>query len=248
MFGAPATAMPVAVRQPVPPRFPAELFARLARLAPRSEIAWDAATGQGAVASNLVQFFRRVIASDARHEVVAQAAVHPRISYVIARAEECGLASGSIDLVVVAQSLHFLDTDSFYPEVQRVLRPGGVIAAWCYGDCVVAARVDSELKQLRAELTGFWGSERDLVASGYLMIPFPFEEIDMPPQFLKASWTLEDMLSHLRTWQGVRAYKALHSQDDLERLLTPVAQAWGTPTFTRDVTWPIHTRIGRSVL
>lgn len=130
-----------------------------------------------------------------------------------AMAEESGLASSSVDLVVVAQSLHFLRTDVFYQEARRVLRPGGVIAAWCYGDCTAGASVDSKLACLRAELAGYWGSERDLVVSGYSAIPFPFAEIDIPPQCLQASWTLADMLSHLRTWQAVRAYKASRGQD-----------------------------------
>ena len=42
------------------------------------------------------------------------------------------LLTGSVDLVTVAQALHWFDLPRFYDEVQRVARPGGLIAVWCY--------------------------------------------------------------------------------------------------------------------
>jgi SAM-dependent methyltransferase len=37
--------------------------------------------------------------------------------------------SGSIDLIVVAQALHWFDLQRFYKEVRRVLKNNGVLAA-----------------------------------------------------------------------------------------------------------------------
>ncbi len=165
---------------------------------------------------------------------------------MVAMAEESGLASSSVDLVVASQALHVLDTDAFYPEVRRLLKPGGVIAAWCYGDCLVGGPIEGELSRVRTELAGYWGPERDLVASGYSGIPFPFCEINIPPQCLRASWTLSDLLGHLRTWQGARAYEKSRGQEALERLLIGVAEVWGTPTVTREMAWPIRVRIGQA--
>ena len=36
------------------------------------------------------------------------------------------------DLVTVAQAIHWFDLEKFYAEAKRVLKPGGVIAAWTY--------------------------------------------------------------------------------------------------------------------
>jgi len=38
----------------------------------------------------------------------------------------------SVTLVQVAATLHWLDHEKFYRECDRVLVPGGVIAAFCY--------------------------------------------------------------------------------------------------------------------
>ena len=38
-----------------------------------------------------------------------------------------------MDLVTVAQALHWFDKDLFYAECQRILRKGGVLAAYGYG-------------------------------------------------------------------------------------------------------------------
>ncbi|KAJ9548069.1 hypothetical protein OSB04_020612 [Centaurea solstitialis] len=39
----------------------------------------------------------------------------------------------SVDLVTVAQALHWFDNESFYDQVKWILKkPNGVIAAWCY--------------------------------------------------------------------------------------------------------------------
>ncbi|HEY2140100.1 MAG TPA: hypothetical protein VGH00_08465, partial [Chthoniobacterales bacterium] len=47
------------------PRYPQELFRYLATIAPRRELAWDCATGNGQAAVELAEVFDRVIATDA---------------------------------------------------------------------------------------------------------------------------------------------------------------------------------------
>ena len=42
------------------PRYPAELFAWLAGLVPRRELAWDCGTGNGQAALGLAKHFRRL--------------------------------------------------------------------------------------------------------------------------------------------------------------------------------------------
>ena len=42
------------------------------------------------------------------------------------------VANDTVDLVTVAQALHWYDMDRFNKEVKRVLKPGGVLAAYGY--------------------------------------------------------------------------------------------------------------------
>jgi SAM-dependent methyltransferase len=49
-----------------------------------------------------------------------------------ATAEATGLADGCADVVTASQAMHWFDSDRALPEIARLLRPGGVLAAY---DC-----------------------------------------------------------------------------------------------------------------
>ncbi len=52
----------------------------------------------------------------------------PGVAVTAGTAEDTGLAGGCADAVVAAQSWHWFDTDRALAEVERLLRPGGVLA------------------------------------------------------------------------------------------------------------------------
>ena len=57
------------------------------------------------------------------------------------RAEETGLPAGSADIVRASQAMHWFDPHRALPEIARLLRPGGVLAAY---DCDWPPAVDWE--------------------------------------------------------------------------------------------------------
>ncbi|MCM2266089.1 MAG: class I SAM-dependent methyltransferase, partial [Desulfuromonadales bacterium] len=69
------------------PRYPRELFAWLASLVPRCELAWDCAAGSGQASTDLAAHFARVVATDASPAQIDAALPHPRIEYRVAPAE-----------------------------------------------------------------------------------------------------------------------------------------------------------------
>lgn len=115
------------------PTYPQGLFRYLSGLLTRRERVWDCATGNGQAALLLAEYFDEVVATDASRRQLAAAPAHPRIRYRCAPAERAPLETESVDLVTVAQALHWFDVDAFHREVCRVLRPGGLLAVWCYG-------------------------------------------------------------------------------------------------------------------
>ena len=125
------------------PNYPAELFAWLAGIAPSRDTAWDCGTGSGQAAIGLAAHFARVFATDPSRKQLEHAEPHPRIDYRLAPAEVRLLDTASIDLVTVAQAIHWFDLDKFYAEAKRVLKPGGIIAAWTYTLLDVEAGVDT---------------------------------------------------------------------------------------------------------
>lgn len=169
------------------PTYPNELFVYLASLVREHTLAWDVGTGNGQAAVDLANHFAHVIATDPSAEQLSHAPKHYRVSYHVATAEGAGpkegLADSSVDLVTIAQALHWFKFDAFYANVRRVLKPGGVIAAWCYGMNYVTPAVDAAVDRLYKITDPYWAAGRKWIDEKYATIPFPFEpagEIGVP--------------------------------------------------------------------
>ena len=228
------------------PRYPRELFAFLADRAPSRETAWDCATGNGQAAVSLAEWFDAVIATDASGEQLDSAAQHPRVEYRQATAEASGIAAASIDLVTVAQAVHWFDFELFYNEVRRVLRPAGIFAVWAYGLMRITSDVDAAVEALyRGPLDEHWPPERRYIEEGYRTIPFPVADIETPPFEMVAHWRRGDVLGYLGTWSAVRRYEARHGVNPLDDFEPALVDAWGAEDETRTVRWPLAVRVGR---
>jgi hypothetical protein len=101
------------------PQYPRALFEFLAAIAPRRGRVWDCGTGTGQAAVELAAWFDDVIATDVSAAQIAQAPSNPKIEWIVTPAETTPLQSASIDLVTVAQALHWFDHARFYDEVRR---------------------------------------------------------------------------------------------------------------------------------
>jgi SAM-dependent methyltransferase len=227
------------------PAYPATLFAWLATLVPAHELAWDCAAGSGQATLSLTEHFRRVVATDASAEQLAAAPRHPAVEYRVATAESSGLADRSADLVTIAQALHWIEPEPFYAEVHRVLRPGGIVAAWTYGLLRSGdTAIDRRLLHFYRDVVGpWWPPERRHVDAEYRTLPFPFDEVPAPALEMQAEWTAADLLGYLRTWSASVRYADAQGRDPVAMIADEVERAWGgTP---RRVTWPLAMRVGR---
>jgi len=207
---------------------------------------WDCGTGNGQAARDLARYFDRVIATDGSAEQIAHAVPTAGVEFRIARADASGLAPRSVDAVTIAQALHWFANDGFFDEVRRVTIPGGLIAAWSYGSCHVGPDIDGELRELQDGAVGpYWAPERRWVDEGYQTIPFPFPAIPAPTFELRATWTLRQLGAYLNSWSAVTKYKQTEGSDPVAPVIARIARHWGSPDATRDVTWPLHLRVGR---
>lgn len=229
------------------PTYPAALFDHLASLAPSRAHAWDCAAGNGQATLALAERFARVTATDASAAQLAQAPRHPAITYRAGLAQESGLPDASVDLVTVAQALHWLDRPRFYAEVGRVLVAGGVLAVWCYGlQRLDDESVDEPLSRFYGSVVGpYWAPERRLVETGYRTVPFPFEELEAPAFEMVHEWRLFELLAYLRTWSATSAFATARGFDPVTALAEELGAAWGPADRRRPVRWPLSIRIGR---
>jgi len=228
------------------PRYPAALFDFVATLPAQRGTVWDCATGNGQAAIPLAERFERVIATDASAEQLAHAEQHPRVSYRVALADASGLDAGSIDLVTVAQALHWFPLDRFFDEVQRVLVPDGVLAVWCYTRPLVAGVPGQIIDRFYYGDCGpHWLAERDLVDQGYRTIAMPFDDIPSPSFSIDARLTSSELAGYLRTWSAARRLAAAVGHDPVIALESELRAHWGGADDRQLVRWPIHVRAGR---
>jgi SAM-dependent methyltransferase len=233
------------------PGYPPALFAFLETLTPGRSLAWDCATGNGQAAIVLVESFERVVATDASRQQLANATPHPRIEYRVAPAEASGLPAASVDLLTVAQALHWFDFGRFYREAGRVLRPGGALAAWTYNLLRGTPEVSALIDRLAREIVGdWWPPERRWVDEEYRTIPFGGEGIhlaEVPTPLFEHTeiWDLERLVAYLRTWSATVRCQAATGEDPIARIAGELAEAWGDPRAERILTWPIYMRAGR---
>jgi SAM-dependent methyltransferase len=229
------------------PRYPDELYAWLASIAPARDVAWDCATGSGQAAVGLAPYFRTVIATDASAEQLANAVPCDNVHYRMATAEASGLDDHNVNLTTVAQAVHWFRRDAFYAEVRRVLVPDGVIAVWTYGLAMVNPELDEAIRHLYYDVVGpYWDFERTLVDEGYRTLEFPFEEIPAPQFLMSAQWSIDHLLGYLGTWSAVKRYQRAHGRDPVRDTEPEIRRAWGDGHTVRTVHWPLFMRVGHA--
>jgi ubiquinone/menaquinone biosynthesis C-methylase UbiE len=93
---------------------------------------------QGIVTEELSKKFHKVIGTDPSEKMLS--AVHPPepkdgkppIEYKVATAENLSfIESNSVDMVTAGQAAHWFNYDKCFPEIARVLKPGGTLAFFC---------------------------------------------------------------------------------------------------------------------
>ncbi len=226
------------------PTYTAALFEYLSDISPENKTAWDCATGNGQSAQELSKYFSQVLATDASASQIKQATKQQNIIYSVSIAEKTSIETGSVDLVTVAQALHWFDQEKFFLEVKRVLKPKGALAVWSYNLLNIRPDIDEVINHFYTEtLESYWQPERRMVEQGYGEIRFPFEQIETPGFVMKQEWNCSQLLGYLRTWSAVKEYKQENGIDPVAELSEEISVLWGDPEETLKVEWPLNIKV-----
>lgn len=227
------------------PQYPAALFAWLASHCAGHLRALDIACGNGQATRPLRQHFEQVLACDASTEQLRAANDLPGITLFAASAEAQPLASASLDLIVVAQALHWFATPAFFAEVARLLKPGGLFCAWCYSLMSIDDSLDPLIDQFyRGTLAGYWPAGRASVDAGYRDIQAPFPRLEPPAFAIEAQWSFDHLIGYLRTWSAVQRWERQRGGDPVAELIPALRRTWGDSNQPRVVRWPLHLLAG----
>jgi SAM-dependent methyltransferase len=120
--------------RPAPPPVLLDILCLAAQVdSPRLVI--DLGSGTGLSTRPWAERADQVIGVEASPEMRAQAETATgadNVSFVQAYAQATGLPDGEADLVTCSQALHWMEPEPTFAEAARLLRPGGVFAAYDY--------------------------------------------------------------------------------------------------------------------
>jgi len=126
--------------RPRPPLTLLDILTQLART-PQPALVVDLGSGTGLSTtlwtSRAIQVVGVEPSADMRHQAEARTAgAEPPgiaiVRYLARYANATGLSDGCADIVTCSQSLHWMEPVSTFAEIARILRPGGVFAAYDY--------------------------------------------------------------------------------------------------------------------
>lgn len=211
------------------PQYPSELYETVFSKVSLFKNAWDCGTGNGQVASILSQKFDKVFASDISQSQLDQATPISNIHYFKANAESSNLDSNSIDLITVAQAMHWFEFPSFFREVHRVGNKDSLLAVWGYQFPEIDPIIDKIFNQYQDEIIGpYWPEERKYVDNAYTTINFPFATKERHRFYINKSWGLNSFLSFIGTGSAVNIYKKKTGKDSLIWLRNHLEPNWNT--------------------
>ncbi len=226
------------------PVYPRELYEYILENFEKREVAWDCGTGNGQAAKGLSNYFGKVWATDISQKQIDSAQQKENINYSIQPAEQTDFPDNSVDLVTVAQALHWFNFEKFYSEVKRVCKNGGWIAVWTYNLPIISPAIDKIiLKHYLETLDGYWDKEREYVDDNYSTIPFPFEEIRNPVFNMEFEWDANDLGGYLNTWSALQKYIRQNKVNPLDQLMGNISELFEKEKMK--MVFPLHLRMGR---
>lgn len=218
------------------PGFPASFYQRIDAIARiRESRSLDLATGPGTIALELGALGSFAVGIDTSAEQIAAAksvakerSLEGKVHFGIARAENTGLDASSFDLATAGQCWHWFDGHAVIVEMQRVLRPNGILVIAYYSYLAEHCPIARDTEDLILEFNPSWtmaGSNGmypeqidELIHAGFRLVEqFCY---DHDEEFTHTRWR-----GRMRTCNGVGSgglspSEVLRFDDALSRLLS----------------------------
>jgi SAM-dependent methyltransferase len=151
------------------PDYPSELFGHILDAVPpeHRRRAMDLGAGTGKATRALMPHFAEVIAVEPDAQMAAKLAEQfPGAMIRNVPAERCSQPPETVDLVTIANALHWMEAERVFANVRSWLRRGGVLAVF---DRPLPKTTPALDAVLRAELRGPWKPHRDRRLERYLI-------------------------------------------------------------------------------
>ncbi|XP_070561244.1 putative methyltransferase DDB_G0268948 [Ptychodera flava] len=246
------------------PTYPIEVVDRIVKYLQEKHkspltLAIDVGCGSGQSTRNLSPHFEKVIGCDVSETQINKATETEKlanIEYRIGNDETLPAEDRSVDLVTAAQAAHWFNLKTFYSEVDRILKPGGCLALYGYGNADFHQNSNAaELQKVCNEfysLKGYWEGRRKYVDDLYADIHLPYSDaIRDHSMAIEMEYTVSGFVGFLSSWSAFHEYKRLHPEEDtLQTVLEKFTRAFGKDAKSADLTtmnvsYPIFLLLGR---
>ncbi|MEQ9379007.1 MAG: class I SAM-dependent methyltransferase [Imperialibacter sp.] len=227
------------------PKYPETLFNHLYTHTKTFDAAWDAGTGNGQVAAVLAGKFNRVYATDISIKQLMKVPNMANLSSFVADEAAPQISDASIDLITVAQAIHWFQVDKFCDEVSRVAKPGALLATWGYGLIQLPSAYQPAVDRFYSKVVGpYWDPERKHIDNRYADISIPFKELKPSEHFeMTYKWNAESLEGYLNTWSSVGNHVKEKGENPVPRLISELTSKGLPAAF--EVMFPLFTRLFR---
>jgi ubiquinone/menaquinone biosynthesis C-methylase UbiE len=222
------------------PDYTAQVVDSVAQCVPESKrgLYVDVACGPGILTKKVAPYFRRTLGIDMSLEQLGEAPMLPGfdLKFVAGDAFALPVESGSVDLVTVAQGLHWLvPYDKFFSEVSRILKPGGAFVAVAYAfPRLLNEQANAAVQRFYKDLLGghlkpghegcWWETNRPTIDGFYTDIPFPRStRTDHFPETKRM--LIADYANYLRTLSAYRTLLRAGQPDPMPDLEKEIREA-----------------------
>ena len=228
------------------PGYPKELYDHILSFVKEKNIAWDCATGNGQAAAVLADHFKKVIATDISPAQIEKATAKDNIEYIVCPAESTPFAENSFDLVTVAQAYHWIKWSQFKDEVNRVCKPGAIIAVWVYYNHTTGdKKVDHAIHDFYENVTkSYWDDERKFVEAMYSTVEFNYELLPLKSFETLLDWQREDLIGYISSWSAVQKFIKVNGHSPVPVIEKEIKKLWPEGEVKK-VMFPIYLKLGR---
>jgi len=174
------------------------------------------------------------------------------MTYRVAPANKSGLESESVDLITVAQALHWMPLEALFQECQRVLKLTEILAVWTYGlFSTDNNRINHIIRNYYNKIVElYWPPQRSPVDECYRLIKLPFVELHpanlkITPLAIEEVWSLQQVKGYFLGWSASDYFYQAQATNPLDIINLDLEQAWGKADKLSTITLPLTLRITR---
>lgn len=227
------------------PVYPKTLYETLLKDVKNKNIAWDCATGNGQVASELSNYVGQIYATDISQSQLDNAIKKDNIIYSVSSAEKTSFADNYFDLITVAQALHWFNFEEFNKEVKRIGNKNGIIAVWGYSLIKISSDIDKIVFRYYKDKMGpYWDNERRFIDEEYKNIPFPFDNVKKQKFEINLEWNLNDFEGYLNTWSALQHFMKKNNYNPVSEIISELKPFWKEDE-NKKITFPVFFQSGK---